>query len=175
MKSATALMVDALSMMRAAGLADFGTWPKDDAGLVLKAKAYAQVMEMRGISPAFIEKATCLCINTRSALPSAAEFAAICQGIVDDETELVPIGEHNGRVMLRRIPSRLTPEHRLKVVNAHRKEAGLPPMAKALEFEPAPADAMVKLSEILGRAEKPMTGGKANHGRKTEVEEGTGD
>lgn len=168
-------MVDSLSMMRAAGLSDYGTWPKDDEGLFLKAKAYAQVLEMRGINRVFIEKAAALCINTRSALPSAAEFAAICQGVVEDETELVPIGEHEGRVMLRRIMSRLAPEQRLKAINAIRREHGLPPMAKALEFEPAPPDAMAKLSEILGRAEKPMSGETDNHGRKTEITEGSSD
>ena len=149
-------MIDALTVMRQAGLADFGRFPKDADELMATATTYCIAIQDRGGLQAFIGPAARIAIRSSGEFPSAPAFAGYVLEAIAASTREVPLTliDPLGRevVMIVKVPATDTQQQvaaRLRAVGREQARLGYRPVPPALPSPPATREQLLELRQRL--------------------------
>lgn len=119
-------MIDALTVMRQAGLADYGRFPKDAEELMATATTYCIAVQDRGGAQEYIGSAARIAIRSGTEFPSAPAFADyVLQAIAKDTRQVgLPLIDPEGREVIKivTVPASDSPEQIAARLRAHARE-----------------------------------------------------
>jgi hypothetical protein len=120
-------VLDALFMMRSAGMVDYGRFPSNKRDVDLMVKAYCIAIDAwPKVTVEHIQKATVRLIRTETDFPSAHQFASMCDRCYTDANLLVGVPLPNGLTALVNVPRTATKEEREAAVELECKRLGYP-------------------------------------------------
>ena len=117
----------ALTMMRFAGLADYGRYPTNRRHFDVMIAGYCGACRDRnGVTEREVEMAAEHCCSRMAKFPSAAEFADVCAEMHEQTHYLVCVPQEDGRSALVSVPRGLEPHAERSAIALACKDRGLP-------------------------------------------------